>query len=143
MHNACLTDRAKIVEIVQGYIDTATFVVGHGMQQDMKWMEHIGLQLPSLDATLAPTFNTDTDTNVSASASANANANANANSALALALPQKCCVIDTQLLVVAKTNNPQNVLSLVRLMDSLGQQAVALHNAGNDAYYTLCALLIM
>lgn len=31
----------------------------------------------------------------------------------------------------------------MKLMEALGQRAVALHNAGNDAYYTLCAVLLM
>lgn len=34
-------------------------------------------------------------------------------------------------------------LSLLKLTHALGQKAIALHNAGNDAYYTLCALLLM
>jgi len=37
----------------------------------------------------------------------------------------------------------EQVLSLMKLLDALGQKTMALHNAGNDAYYTVCALLLM
>ena len=59
------------------YVDSATFVVGHGMKQDLKWLKALGVHLPTNPPPNSPLVD----------------------------FP----IIDTQTLVVAKTNDTQNV----------------------------------
>ncbi|KAJ1974466.1 hypothetical protein H4R34_004706 [Dimargaris verticillata] len=50
---------------------------------------------------------------------------------------------DTKDLFCAYTNNPQNGRKLAVVLQQLNIPCSYLHNAGNDAYYTLKALLVM
>ncbi|KAJ1971583.1 hypothetical protein H4R35_005179 [Dimargaris xerosporica] len=50
---------------------------------------------------------------------------------------------DTKDLYCAYTNNPQNGRKLAVILQQLDIPYSFLHNAGNDAYYTLKALLVM
>lgn len=75
----------------KGYVDTSNFLVGHGMKQDLKWLCAVGIRLPR---------NPVTKELVSLGSD-----NIGTNNVHAPLFP----IIDTQDLVVAKTNNPQNV----------------------------------